>query len=195
MTARNRQYGAHATRYGMDGPGFETWWGSEFPHPSRPALGPSSLLYSEHRVSYPKVKRPGPPRSKKELSYISTPPGPPTPPSAEVEERVELYISTLHLDHPYHSAPKLKKELSYISLLLLWTTHPIKRRSWRKSWAKSLLPLWTTHPIKRRSWRKSWAISLLPLWTVGLDTKTYTSRSPYTTTYNSVMLWCPHYTD
>ena len=26
-----------ATRYGMDGPGFESRWGRDFPHPSRPA--------------------------------------------------------------------------------------------------------------------------------------------------------------
>jgi hypothetical protein len=30
-----------ATRYGLDGPGIESLWGREFPHPSRPALGPT----------------------------------------------------------------------------------------------------------------------------------------------------------
>ena len=30
-----------ATRYGVDGPGIESWWGRDFPHPSRPALGPT----------------------------------------------------------------------------------------------------------------------------------------------------------
>ena len=29
-----------ATRYGLDGPGIESWWRRDFPHPSRPALGP-----------------------------------------------------------------------------------------------------------------------------------------------------------
>ena len=29
-----------ATRYGLDGPGIESRWGWNFPHPSRPALGP-----------------------------------------------------------------------------------------------------------------------------------------------------------
>ena len=29
-----------ATRYGLDGPGIESRWGRDFPHPSRPALGP-----------------------------------------------------------------------------------------------------------------------------------------------------------
>jgi hypothetical protein len=30
-----------ATRYGLDGPGIESWWGRDFPHQSRPALGPT----------------------------------------------------------------------------------------------------------------------------------------------------------
>ena len=27
------------TRYRLDGPGIESWWGRGFPHPSRPSLG------------------------------------------------------------------------------------------------------------------------------------------------------------
>jgi hypothetical protein len=38
-----------ATGYGMDGPGIESRWGRDFPHLSRPALGPS-LLYNGYRV-------------------------------------------------------------------------------------------------------------------------------------------------
>jgi hypothetical protein len=30
-----------ATRYGLDGPGIEFRWGQDFPHLSRPALGPT----------------------------------------------------------------------------------------------------------------------------------------------------------
>jgi hypothetical protein len=30
-----------ATRYGLDGPGIESRWGRDFPHPSRPTLGPT----------------------------------------------------------------------------------------------------------------------------------------------------------
>jgi hypothetical protein len=29
------------TRYGLDGPGIESWWGPDFPHPSRPAERPT----------------------------------------------------------------------------------------------------------------------------------------------------------
>jgi hypothetical protein len=39
-----------ATRYGLDVPGIEPRWGRDFPHPSRPALGPPSLLYNGYRV-------------------------------------------------------------------------------------------------------------------------------------------------
>ena len=31
-----------ATRYGLDGPGIESWWRRDFPQPSRPTLGPVS---------------------------------------------------------------------------------------------------------------------------------------------------------
>ena len=33
-----------ATRYGLDGLGIESRWGRDFPHPSRPALGPTQPL-------------------------------------------------------------------------------------------------------------------------------------------------------
>ena len=69
-----------ATHYGLDGPGIESRWGRNFPHPSRPALGPTSSPINWFRISFPGVKRPG--RSVDHLPLSS----------AEVKERVELYL-------------------------------------------------------------------------------------------------------
>jgi hypothetical protein len=69
-----------ATRYRLDGPGIESRWGRHFQHPSRQARGPPSLLYNGYRVSFPGVKRPG-----HGVDH-------PTPSSARVKERVELYL-------------------------------------------------------------------------------------------------------
>jgi len=66
-----------ATRYGLDGPMIESWWGRDFPHPSRPALGTPSLLYNGYLV-FPGGKERG-------VDY-------PTPSTADVKERVELYL-------------------------------------------------------------------------------------------------------
>ena len=68
-----------ATRYGLDGPVIEWRWGRDFPHPSRPALGSHPTFYTMGTGSFPGVKRPGPGVD-------------PTPSSADVKERVELYL-------------------------------------------------------------------------------------------------------
>jgi hypothetical protein len=39
-TARDRSVGI-VTNYGLDGQGIESRWGRDFPHPYRPALGPT----------------------------------------------------------------------------------------------------------------------------------------------------------
>jgi hypothetical protein len=65
------------SRYGLDGPGIESWWGQEFPHPSWPALEPTQPPLQWVPGLLPRVKRLG---------------RHPPPSSAEVKERVELYL-------------------------------------------------------------------------------------------------------
>jgi len=69
--------------YGLDGPGIQTRSGRDFPHPSKPALGPTQPPVQLVPGFYPKVRRRGvalpthphlAPRLKKEHSYTSTPP-------------------------------------------------------------------------------------------------------------------------
>jgi hypothetical protein len=48
-----------ATGYRMDGPGIESQWGRDFPHLSRRARGPPSLLYNGYRVFPGSKERPG----------------------------------------------------------------------------------------------------------------------------------------
>ena len=65
---------------GLDGPGIETRWGREFPHPSRPALRPT----------LPPIQWvPGLSRGQSGRGVALTTH---SPSGAEVERRVELYI-------------------------------------------------------------------------------------------------------
>jgi len=68
------------THYGLDGPGIEYRWGRDFPHPSRPTLESTRLLYSRYLVSFQGLMRAG-------RGVDHQPPS-----SAEVKERVELYL-------------------------------------------------------------------------------------------------------
>ena len=70
-----------ATRYGLDGPGIECRWWREFPQPSRTALGPTQPPIQWVPGLYQRVKRPG-----RGLDHRP-------PSSAEVKERVEIYLS------------------------------------------------------------------------------------------------------
>jgi len=72
-----------ATRYGMDGPGIEFRWGAIFPAPVQtgPEVHPASCTMGTG--SFPGVKRPG-----RGVDH------PPTS-SAEVKERVELYLYSI----------------------------------------------------------------------------------------------------
>jgi hypothetical protein len=66
-----------ATRYGLDGPGIESRWGRDFPHPS---WGLPNLLSSGYWVSFSGVKRP-----ERGANH-------PPPSSAEVKETVQLHL-------------------------------------------------------------------------------------------------------
>ena len=67
-----------AIRYGLDGPEIVSRWGRDFPHPSRPDLGPTPVQWIPGLI--PEVKPPG--------RGVNQPPQP----SAGVKERVELYL-------------------------------------------------------------------------------------------------------
>jgi len=62
-----------ATRYGLDGPGIESWWGRgvDFPHPASCTIGTGS---------FPGVKQ-----MRHGFNH-------PPPSSTKVKERVELYL-------------------------------------------------------------------------------------------------------
>jgi hypothetical protein len=69
-----------ATRYELDGPGIESPWGADFPHTFTPAMGSTQPRIQWVPGLFPGVKRPG--------RGVNHPP----PSSAEVKERVELYL-------------------------------------------------------------------------------------------------------
>jgi hypothetical protein len=48
-----------ATRYGLDGPGIESLWGRDIPHPFRPALGPAQPLVQWEPGLFPGGKAAG----------------------------------------------------------------------------------------------------------------------------------------
>jgi hypothetical protein len=70
-----------ATHYGLESPGFKFRWGRDFPHPSRPTLGPTQAPTQWSQSLFPEgVKRPG-------LRLMHPPPF-----IAEVKERAELNL-------------------------------------------------------------------------------------------------------
>jgi hypothetical protein len=98
-----------ATRYGMGGQGIESRWGEIFCTLSDRPWGPPTPLYDAYRVSFPGVKRPG-----RGVDH-------PLPSSAEVKERVELYLPS-----PTGSSCFLQDEL-YIYLIFNWSRAPTNR--------------------------------------------------------------------
>jgi hypothetical protein len=69
-----------ATRYGLDGPGIESRWGARFSAPVQTGPGAHPASYTMGTGCFPGVKRPG-----RGVDH-------PHPPSAEIKERVELYL-------------------------------------------------------------------------------------------------------
>jgi len=69
-----------ATRYGLDYPGIEFRWGARFSAPVQMGPGSRPASYTMGTGSFPGVKRPG--------LGVDHPPAS----SAEVKERVELYL-------------------------------------------------------------------------------------------------------
>jgi hypothetical protein len=94
-----------ATHYGLDGSGVVCRWGRDFPHPSRPALGPTQPFLRWVLGLFPG-------RSGRGVAVIMH-----SPSSAEVKERIELYlysrsgplrsvlVRTLHFMQPEGSLP------------------------------------------------------------------------------------------
>jgi hypothetical protein len=74
--------GGIATRYVLEGPGIEPRGGRDFPHPSRPALGPTQPPIQWVPGFFPGVKRPG-----RGVDHQ-------TPSSFEVKERVRPLAHT-----------------------------------------------------------------------------------------------------
>ena len=70
-----------ATRYGLDAPDIEFRWGARFSAPVQTGLGAHSASCTMGAGSFPRVKRPE--------RFVDYPP----PSRAEVEGRVELYLS------------------------------------------------------------------------------------------------------
>jgi hypothetical protein len=69
-----------ATRYGLEGPGIQFRWGRDFQYPSSPALEPTQPPIQWIPCLYPGLKRLGRGVDHPSLS------------TAEVEERVKLYV-------------------------------------------------------------------------------------------------------
>ena len=69
-----------ATRYGLDGPGIESRWGARFSSPVQTGPGAHPASCTMGNGSFTGIKRP-----ERSVDH-------PTPSSAQIKERVELYL-------------------------------------------------------------------------------------------------------
>jgi len=139
MTSNRNRAGGRATRYKLDGPRIDSWWGGT--RPDRP-WGPFSLLYNGHRVSFLGVKRPG--------CAVDHPPAS----SAKVKEKIEL-----HLHYPPGPSWPFKgwtswshPELCHSTTLYLTTTRDVSqwirpKRPTREAKHSCSSFICTVHPI------------------------------------------------
>ena len=125
-----------ATGYGLDGSGIERRWGRNFPHLSRPALGP---------IQPPVQWVPGLSRGGKERPGRDADPSPPS--SAVSHEKVELYLYSPYGPYgPYRaSVPVQGSTLPYlllnseaVLLLTLNDTQPVDHETISNSYEEHL---------------------------------------------------------
>ena len=104
-----------ATGYGLNGPGIESRCRRDFPHLSRPALGPPSLLYNGYRV-FPGGKE----RPVRDAD--------PSPPSIAVgDERVELYLYSPYGPYGLYRASVPVQGCTLPFFFSQYNTSPFKR--------------------------------------------------------------------
>ena len=127
-----------ATRYGLEGPGIESWWGRDFSHPSRTDLRPTQPPIQWVPGLFPGGKAAGAWR------------WPHTPSSAEVKERVELYLYSL-------SGP-LRPVLGWTVPLLLVLGTLWKYADELQIWLKSVII------IAHFTWRLKYLLLLPATW-------------------------------
>ena len=94
-----------ATRYGLDGPGIETWWG-KFSVPVQTGPGAHPASYNMGIGSFPRIKRVG-----RGVNH-------PSPPSAEAKNTVELYLYALYAPS-WQVIGKLYRKKSISALLCI----------------------------------------------------------------------------